>query len=167
MQHGESYPKEEDPERSLTSRGEEQIHLSGKALKQMDVYFDCIISSPKKRAQQTAEIIATELGFPQDKINVTETLEPTVPAEDALSYLQSRTLKNRVFLAGHLPSLGEIASALMSERSHISLHFEMGGAMRIDVEELQHRSGNLRWLLTSDQLALLARTTGTCKPYTL
>ena len=159
MQHGESYPKEEDPERRLTPGGEEQFHLSGKALKQMDLHFDCIISSPKKRAKQTAEIIATELGFPQDEINVTESLEPKVSAEDALSYLQSRTLKkNRVFLAGHLPSLGEIASALLSERSQISLHFEMGGAMRIDVEKLQHGRGHLRWLLTPDQLALLART---------
>ena len=159
MQHGESYPKDKDPERSLTPKGEEQIHLSGKALEKMDVNFDLIISSPKKRARQTANIVASELGYPQDEIKITETLEPTVPAKDALSYLRSFSAKKRIFLAGHLPSLGEIAYALLSEISKISLHFEMGGIVRIDVEELQAGSGDLCWLLTPDQLVLLARTT--------
>jgi len=158
MQHGESYSKDKDPERGLTPQGEEQIHLSGKALKKMDVHFDLIISSPKKRARQTAEIIARELGYPQDGIEVTETLEPTVPAEDALSYLTSYSLKNRIFLAGHLPSLGKIASALMSDKAQVSVHFEMGGMVRIDVEELPAHNGNLHWLLTPDQLKVISQT---------
>lgn len=157
MQHGESYPKDKDPERSLTPQGEEQIHLSAKALKKMDVTFDLIISSPKKRAQQTAEIVATELGYPQDEIKVTETLEPTVPAEDALSYLRSLGLKNQIFLAGHLPSLGKIASALVSDTSHVSFRFEMGGVVRIDVEDLQAHNGDLCWMLTPQQLKILSQ----------
>jgi phosphohistidine phosphatase len=156
MQHGESYSKDKDPERSLTPQGEEQIHLSAKALKKMDVKFDLIISSPKKRARQTAEIIASELGYPKDGIEVTETLEPTVPAKDALSYLVSYSLKNRIFLAGHLPSLGEIASALVTGKSYVSLHFEMGGIVRIDVEELQAHSGDVCWILSPDQLRMLS-----------
>jgi len=157
MQHGESYSKDKDPERSLTPQGEEQIHLSAKALKKMDVRFDLIISSPKKRARQTAEIIAMVLGYPHNEIKVTETLEPIVPAKDALSYLTSYSLKNRIFLAGHLPSLGEIASALVSDKSHVSVHFEMGGIVRIDVEELQAHSGDVRWLLTPDQLKVISQ----------
>ena len=156
MQHGESYAKDEDPERSLTPQGEEQIRFSAKALKKMDVKFDLIISSPKKRARQTEEIIAAELEYPQDAIEVTETLEPTAPAHDTLSYLATHSYKNRVFLAGHLPSLGEIASALVSDRAHVSFHFEMGGVVRIDVEELQAHNGNMRWLLTPAQLAMLS-----------
>jgi len=49
MQHGEAYPKDKDPERSLTPRGDEQIHLSAKALKKMDLSFDLIVASPKIR----------------------------------------------------------------------------------------------------------------------
>jgi hypothetical protein len=56
-----------------------------------------------------------------------------------------------------LPSLGEIASALMSDKYRISFHFEMGGVVRIDVYVLQAGSGDLRWILTPDQLALLAQ----------
>jgi phosphohistidine phosphatase len=157
MQHGEAYPKDKDPERSLTPRGEEQIHLSAKALKRMDVSFDIIISSPKKRAQQTAGIVADELEYPQGKIEVSETLEPAVPAEETLHYLMTFSLKERIFIAGHLPSLGEIASALMSDAFRIPLHFEMGGVVRIDVEDPKARNGELRWFLLPHQLALLSR----------
>jgi phosphohistidine phosphatase len=156
MQHGEAYAKDKDPERSLTPQGEEQIHLSAKALKKMDVGFDLIVSSPKKRARQTAEIIASELGYPHGDIKVSETLEPTVPANDPLSYLASYSDKSRIFLAGHLPSLGEIASTLMSDQSPVSFHFEMGGVVRIDVEELKAHNGDLRWFLTPDQLTMLS-----------
>ena len=157
MQHGEAYAKDKDPERSLTLKGEEQIHLSAQALKKMDVKFNLIISSPKKRARQTAEIVAAEMGYPQDGIEVTETLEPTVPAKDALSYLAAYSDKSRIFLAGHLPSLGEIASTFVCDRSHVSFHFEMGGVARIDVEELKAHNGELRWFLTPSQLTMLSQ----------
>lgn len=157
MQHGESFPKDKDPERSLTPRGDEQMHLSAKALKKMDISFDLIVTSPKKRAQQTASIVADELGYPQGEIKVSAALEPTAPAEDVLLFLASFSLKNRVFLAGHLPSLGEIASALMSEAFSIPLHFEMGGVVRIDTEDPKAHSGELRWFLLPHQLALLSR----------
>jgi phosphohistidine phosphatase SixA len=59
MQHGEAYAKDRDPERSLTPNGEDQIHSSGKALRKLGVDVDLIVSSPKKRARQTAEIVAS------------------------------------------------------------------------------------------------------------
>ena len=157
MQHGESFPNDKDPERSLTPRGKEQIHLSAKALKRMDISFDLIISSPKQRAQQTAGIVADELGYPQGEIEVSAALEPTAPVEDILLFLTSFSLKNRIFLAGHLPSLGEIASALMSDVFRIPLHFEMGGVVRIDAEDPKAHRGELRWLLLPHQLALLSQ----------
>jgi len=157
MQHGESFTKNTDPERSLTPQGEEQIHLSAKALKKLGVKLDLVISSPKKRARQTAQIVAMEIGYPQDSIEVTEALEPTVPAQEFLSYLASQNLKNQVFLAGHLPSLGKIASALLSNASPVSIQFEMGCIVKIDIEKPQSHNGNLRWLLTGDQLSMLCK----------
>jgi len=162
MQHGKSYAKDRDPERSLTPQGEEQIHLSAKALKKMALNFDLIVSSPKKRARQTAEIIAGELGYPRHNIKVTETLEPTIPAKDALSYLESFGDKDKIFLAGHLPSLAEVASALVSDTSQVLIHFEMGGVVRIDIEEVKGHRGELRWSLTPDQLRMISHYPSTC-----
>lgn len=157
MQHGDALPKDKDPERGLSPEGENQIRLSAKALKRLQVHFDLIVSSPKKRARQTAEIVARELGYPEDQIELTETLEPLSPATEAVSYLKSFVAKERVFLAGHLPSLPEIASVLMSE-SRISIQFEMGGVCRIDVEKLPTHEGKLRWYLTPEHLGLLAQS---------
>lgn len=156
MQHGEAHAEDQDPERSLTPGGEDQIRSSGKALKKLGVDVDLIVSSPKKRARQTAEIVAGELGYPKEGIAVTEALEPLAPAEDAIAYLGRLGDKGKMLLAGHLPSLGEIASNLMSEGTRVSIHFEMGGVCRIDVEALPTHKGDLRWLLPPTQLRLLA-----------
>jgi phosphohistidine phosphatase len=155
MQHGEAHAKDQDPERSLTPGGEDQIRSSGKALKKLGVDVDLMVSSPKKRARQTAEIVAEELGYSKEGIAVTEVLEPLAPAEDAIAYLRRFGGKGKMLLAGHLPSLGEIASNLMSEGTDVSIHFEMGGVCRIDVEALPTHKGDLRWVLTPTQLRLL------------
>ena len=156
MQHGEAYAEDQDPERSLTPGGEDQIRSSGKALRKLGVDVDLIVSSPKKRARQTAEIVAAELDYSKEGIELTETIEPLSPSEDAIAYLSRFSDKGKLLLAGHLPSLGEIASNLMSGGPPISIHFEMGGVCRIDVEELPTHKGDLRWILPPMQLRLLA-----------
>ncbi|MGR3303601.1 MAG: phosphohistidine phosphatase SixA, partial [Candidatus Scalindua sp.] len=115
VRHGAAHTKEDDPERHLNKGGLDQCHLSGRALRQLDIKFDLIISSPKARARQTAEIIAEEVGYPKDKIKVTETLEPTASPKDTTSYLNNFTEKNNIMLAGHLPLLGKLVSELLSE----------------------------------------------------
>jgi phosphohistidine phosphatase len=156
MQHGEAFAEDRDPERSLTPGGEDQINSSGKALRKLGVDVDLIVSSPKKRARQTAEIVAGELGYSKEAIEVTETLAPLAPSDDAIAYLRRFGDRGKVLLSGHLPSLAEIASNLMSEGTHVSIHFEMGGVCRIDVEEFPTHTGNLRWILAPIHLRLLA-----------
>lgn len=155
MQHGEALTKEKDPQRGLSPEGERQIELSAQALNRIGITFDLIISSPKKRAKQTAEIVAKELGYPIDKIKVSETFEPLSPPTDAISYLKSFIDKGSIFIAGHLPSLAEIASELISE-GHIFIQFQMGCVCRIDVEELPTHKGKLIWHLMPQQLTLIA-----------
>ena len=156
MQHGEAYSEDQDPERSLTPNGEEQIRSSGKALKKLGVDVDLIVSSPKKRARQTAEIVAGELGYSEEMIEVTGTLEPLAPSDDLIAYLRRFGDRRKMLLAGHLPSLGKIASGLVSEGGDVSVHFEMGGVCRIDVEALPTHAGDLRWVLPPAHLRLLA-----------
>ena len=155
MQHGQPLPKEKDPERGLSEEGMRQINLSAKAMKKMGMKVDVICSSPKKRARQTAEIVAKELGYPIEKIKISSLFKPLSPPADAISYLQSFTDKT-IFIAGHLPSLAEIASELLSE-GHISIQFQMGGVCEIEVEQLPTHQGKLISLLTPEQLALIGK----------
>ena len=157
MQHGQAFSEEADPERSLTPEGERQIDKTARALRRMGVTFDLIVTSPKKRARQTAHIVAEHVNYPADDIKTTETLQPKSAAHEAITFLKAYEDKRSVLATGHLPSLGEIASALLAEGVSVPIHFEMGGVCRIDADLLQAGSGELIWYLVPDQLNLMAR----------
>ena len=156
MQHGSALPKEQDPEEGLSPDGKESIHASGKALKKMGIFFDVILSSPKKRSKQTASIVAEEVGFPPDKIIQTEKVKALTPPEETLAIVAEYSGNRKILIAGHLPSVAEVASLLLTEGSKVTIEFERGGCCRIDVEDLSTHAGHLKWHLTPEQLALLA-----------
>ncbi len=156
VRHGTAYTKEEDPERHLNNDGLNQSHLTGKALKRLDIMFDSIVSSPKARALQTAEIIAEETGYSNREITITETLQPTADPKDTISFLNGLTDIKRVLLAGHLPLLGNLASLLLNKFSEISFHFETGTVCLIEVEIPITYTGDFRWFLAQKHLKLLA-----------
>ena len=156
MQHGPALTKEQDPEEGLSPDGMARIHASGKALKKMGISFDVILSSPKKRSKQTASIVAEEVGFPSDKIIQTEKVKALTPPEETLAIVAEHYGKQRILIAGHLPSVAEIASFLLTKGPKVIIEFERGGCCRIDVEDLPTHAGHLKWYLTPEQLALLA-----------
>ena len=156
MQHGPNLPKEQDPDEGLSPEGDARIHASGKALKKMGISFDVILASPKTRSRQTAAIVAEEVGFPPEKIMETEKVKAMIPPEETVTVLRDYGANTKVLIAGHLPSLAELASSLLTEGSHATIAFERGGCCRIDVEDLPTHSGHLRWYLTSEQLNLIA-----------
>ena len=59
-------------EAQLTDDGRTQAQKSGRHLKSNPVAIDWIISSPLARTQETAKIIATEIGFPLENIELNE-----------------------------------------------------------------------------------------------
>jgi len=156
MQHGSALPKEQDPEEGLSPDGKESIHASGKALKKMGITFDVMLSSPKKRSRQTAAIVAEEVGFPPEKIMETEKVKAMTSPEETITILAEYVGNHRILIAGHLPSVAEVASFLLTEGSKATIEFERGGCCRIDVEDLPTHSGHLKWYLTPEQLRLIA-----------
>jgi len=156
MQHGPALPKEQDPEEGLSPEGKERIHASGQALKKMAITFDVILSSPKKRSKETAAIVAEEVGFPVGKIIETTNVKAMTPPDETVQALSELSGAERVLIAGHLPSVAEVASFLLTEGSKAAVQFEMGGCCRIDVENLPTHSGRLQWYLTPAQLKLIA-----------
>ena len=156
MQHGSALPKKQDPEEGLSPDGEAQIHASGKALKKMGISFDVIFSSPKKRSKQTASIVAQEVECPQDSIIQTEKVKAMTPVEETLAFVAGYFENQRMLIAGHLPSVAEVASSLVTEGSKVTIEFERGGCCRIDIEDLTAHAGRLKWYLTPEQLSLIA-----------
>lgn len=158
VRHGAAYAKEEDPERHLNDDGVNQCHLTGRALKRLGITFDLIVSSPKVRALQTAEIIAEEVGYSRKEIKTTETLEPMSLPKDTVSYLNGFADIKKLMLAGHLPLLGHLASELLSNTSHISLNFEPGAVCQIYIKQPHYHTGDFRWFLTPEHLRIIAQS---------
>jgi phosphohistidine phosphatase len=156
MQHGRALPKDKDPNEGLSPEGKEQIHTSGKALKKMGIHFDAILSSTKERSKQTAAIIAEELGFPVEKIIETDKVKAMTSPEETVQALGALSGYKKVLIAGHLPSLTEVASSLLTDGSRAMVDFKNGGCCRIDLEQLPTHSGRLIWNLQPEQLNLIA-----------
>ena len=156
MQHGPNLSKDEDPEEALSPEGESQVSKAAQAINKMGLTFDAIIASPKKRSQQTAAIVAKAVGFPVDGIVETEKVKAMTPVKETIHYLEQFKDKQSVLIAGHLPSLAEVASSLLTSGSKTTIQFERGGIGRIDVAELPTHEGQLRWYLTPVQLDLMA-----------
>lgn len=156
MQHGPSSAKDVDPEESLTPEGEAQIVAAGRALKKMGIRLDVIVSSTKKRAWQTAKIVAEQLRFQSEKIVQTDLLKPMAAPEESIRFLKQYEGAKAILVAGHLPSLAEIASMLLTGGSKATIQFERGGIGRIDVDALPTHQGRLRWYLTPEHLSLIA-----------
>ena len=55
-----------DAKRPLTVAGEKEMIVISKALRKMGVTFDVILTSPLKRARQTADIVAKEFKAQQE-----------------------------------------------------------------------------------------------------
>jgi len=157
MQHGLALSEEQDPQRHLSPEGKAQIKRTASAMKEMGASFDLMISSPKARAKESAEIIAGTLSYPLKEIEVTDTLAPNSSPEDFINFLTEFKNRERVFIAGHLPSLHNIALHLLCESCSINIKFEMGGVMRVDAERLPTRQGILRYYLLPEQLNLISK----------
>jgi len=76
IRHGESEANAQmvyaHPHTPLSANGIDQARAAGQKMK--NIKIDLIVSSTYKRAQQTAEIIAKEIGYPKNKILFSELL---------------------------------------------------------------------------------------------
>jgi phosphohistidine phosphatase len=111
VQHGEARSEAEDPERSLTEHGAEVVGKMATWASHLGIQPDQIRHSGKRRAEQTAEILAERLSPPQG-VTATSGLRPhdeVRPLADALESEQAS-----VMYVGHLPHLGRLAGLLVT-----------------------------------------------------
>ena len=104
-----------DRKRGLDKEGKQQCLLIGAYLSALGVGFDAIVSSPLKRALQTASLVATEIGFEQ-KIAVDSSLEPSGRFIDFETMLEKHARQETVLVVGHNPNLAQFAGALIASQ---------------------------------------------------
>jgi phosphohistidine phosphatase len=107
-----------DFDRTLNKRGEKDAPFMGNILKNKDIDIDIILSSPAKRAKQTAKIIANKLNC-EEKI----VFEPNI-YEASLQDIENivKDINNShktAFLFGHNPSLNMFAYKYLHYQENI------------------------------------------------
>jgi phosphohistidine phosphatase len=112
MQHAFAYSAEEDAERPLNPDGVKQAKQSASGIKRLGLVFDLIMTSPKRRAKQTAALVAEQVRYPYSDIMTTEALLPDRAPEELLELLQKESTDSRILIVGHLPHLACLAEAL-------------------------------------------------------
>lgn len=114
MQHALAYPGVEKPERPITPEGVQQAKAAATGIKRLGLQFDLIISSTKRRAQQTAALIAEGLRYPYSDILSTEALLPEADPRSIMETIAAEQTQ-QVFLVGHLPHLERLAEHILPD----------------------------------------------------
>jgi len=109
VQHGKSLPKAEDPEKGLSADGKMETERIAGVAKGYQVKVSRIVHSGKKRARETAEILASLLS-PADGL---ESRNGMNPLDDVRTFADSLELDKNVMLVGHLPFLERLTGLLV------------------------------------------------------
>jgi len=150
VRHGIAIDREDpkcppDPERYLTEEGIKKTKRVAAAVAALGAKPDLMLSSPYVRATQTAEIFATALDYPKQKIRHTDLLlpgaEPTLFFRDLAKDKQSSTL----FVFGHAPQLDDLIAAALGSKHHIT-SLKKAGVALIELKRVSPPSGQLIWL---------------------
>lgn len=136
-----------DDARPLSGKGEKQSRRLGKLLASVGFSPSAIISSPKLRARQTAEILAHELGL---EIAIDDRLAFGLDAVAVEAILFDAGEPDEPVLVGHDPDFSDLGGWLIGAPSFV---MKKGALARIDtVRPISRASGTLRWLVPPDLL---------------
>jgi phosphohistidine phosphatase len=136
-----------DERRPLSDKGEKQADRLGRFLAEVGFKPDAIMSSPKVRAAQTAEIVARHLKLP---VAIDERLGGELGTETLEALLRDAGDLDRPVIVGHDPDFSELVAVLCGAPG---VPMRKGAFARIDVgRPLEAGAGVLRWLVPPDLL---------------
>ncbi len=129
VQHGKAAPADIDPERGLTAEGRAEVERIADVAKGYRVAVRSILHSGKKRARETAEILAARLGT---DIAVTA-VSGMDPNDDIASFAEKLNASDNTMLVGHLPFMEKLAAHLVTGSSRPPVFkFQNGGILCLD-----------------------------------
>ncbi len=144
-----------DEKRALDKDGIEQCGYVGRALAAIDAQVDVILSSPLKRATQTASLVGNEMGY-EGKLQIENALRPEAAFSDFRRLLEKYSAQESIMVVGHNPNLSQFLGTVISESGcEASVDLKKGAVARVD---MRRNSGTLQWCLTPKALRTLYAT---------
>ena len=141
-------PSGRDADRRLTDEGRQKLRRVLERAHTAGVRPSLILSSPYKRAIETAEIAARELGY-DGKIVRSERLTPDSSPSDVWTEIRDHRDESAILIAGHEP-LFSATVAWMLGSTHAMVEFKKGAMVRIDFSTIgAEPKGVLQWMITA------------------
>jgi phosphohistidine phosphatase len=136
-----------DATRPLSDKGRKQTGRLADHLAGIGYEVDAVITSPKVRAAQTAELVADRI---KAKVSVDDRLGSDFDLETVDAIVTDAGDPERVLLVGHDPDFSELIAVLCGAAG---VTMRKGAFARIEVDRpLIAGIGTLRWLLPPDAL---------------
>ena len=105
-------PDLDDFDRPLNSRGEHDAPLMGLRLQARGARPSLLLTSPAKRAQRTARLIAKSIGYPPEFLQRERELYLADPPTILAVIARQDDSFNDILVCGHNPGLTDLASRL-------------------------------------------------------
>lgn len=155
FRHGEAGKRlqsgSKDFDRPLTSTGQKEIESISISLKKLKINFDRIITSPLKRAHQTAVIVSNVFAI-EDRVEDWGELKPEGNRLELYKKLSQLKSDLSLLIIGHQPYLGEMIGDLIFDHDGDNdprIILKKSGLAKIVITSLMPTmKGELRWLLS-------------------
>jgi phosphohistidine phosphatase len=137
-----------DSERSLTSDGRKKLRSVLRVAASAGVAPSLVLSSPYKRALQTAQLAVEILEY-QGELLRTKALEPNSAPKGVWDEIRVHKDEARILLVGHEPLFGRLTAYLLGS-PNLQVDFKKGAMACIELDRFPAEPhGVLRWMLTS------------------
>ena len=142
-------PSGRDPDRALTPEGLRRAQAVAAGLASLEPAIARVVSSPYRRAMQTARPAAEALGL---RVSESEALEPERDPEEILREIAEG--EGHALLVGHQPHLGSLLGLLVAG-PRVEIAMKKASVARVSLDG--RWSGTLRAYLPPGVLEALAR----------
>jgi len=132
-----------DAKRALIKEGKEQCMLMARVLSSLKVQIDVIVSSPLKRALQTAQFVGTELGY-EAKVEICPALSLNGDYAAFQDMLAKYAEYEGVLVVGYNPNMFQFLGRMITGNGGAAIRMRKGSIARVDMDR---HPPLLRWLI--------------------
>jgi phosphohistidine phosphatase len=149
IQHAKAAAKDVDPQRSLTEEGLADIRRVAALIKPLNLRVDYLWHSGKKRAAQTAEVLAEVVEIRKEQA----ARDGLAPNDDvAATAGQLASVTGDIAIVGHLPFLAKLASLLLTgSESANTVAFKQGGIVCLSRSD--ENNWQIEWMVIPELFA--------------
>jgi phosphohistidine phosphatase len=147
VQHGEARSKEEDPERPLTEQGCDDVAQVAAFARRAGVEVHQIRHSGKRRAEETAAILAEHLQPAAGMV----ALPGLAPKDDVTEVAELLNRETRpLMFVGHRPFMDRLAGLLLAgDVNQTVVRFQRGGVVCLERDPAT-RTWSVLWVITPE-----------------